>query len=144
MTRVYRKSVIDAPISRVWEMVRDFNSLPLWLPGVTESRIEDGKSSDEPGCVRNFQLASGDTLREQLLELDDEKRRCVYTILESPMALDDYVSEITLSEDAGGSRTLMEWSAGFRCAPDDEEGLVTVIGDNVFLAGMKSLGRLMI
>ncbi|MCA3017993.1 MAG: SRPBCC family protein, partial [Rhodocyclaceae bacterium] len=69
MARVYISSVIDAPVGRVWERVRDFNALPRWLPLVRESRIENGEPSDRVGCVRDFRLQNGDRLREQLLAL---------------------------------------------------------------------------
>ena len=62
MARVYISSVIDAPVARVWERVRDFNGLPRWLPLVRESRIENGEPSDRVGCVRDFRLQNGDRL----------------------------------------------------------------------------------
>ncbi|MFY8156784.1 MAG: SRPBCC family protein, partial [Rhabdaerophilum sp.] len=38
MARVYASSVINAPASRVWARVRDFNGLPNWHPAIAESR----------------------------------------------------------------------------------------------------------
>jgi hypothetical protein len=53
----------------VWAVLRDFNSHVHWHPVVSESHIEDGLASDQVGCVRNFRLADGAHLREQLLAL---------------------------------------------------------------------------
>ena len=39
MARVYVSSVIAAPASKVWERVRDFNSLPRWQPRIADSKI---------------------------------------------------------------------------------------------------------
>ena len=67
MIRVRRSAVIDAPIERVWAVLRDFNSHSAWHPAVGPSHIENGESRDQVGCVRNFVLKDGNHIREQLL-----------------------------------------------------------------------------
>ncbi|MEM7210996.1 MAG: SRPBCC family protein, partial [Pseudomonadota bacterium] len=84
MARVYVSSVINAPSSRVWDRVRDFNGLPRWHPRIRDSRIEDALPADKVGCIRNFNLQNGDNIREQLLGLSDYDMFCTYSILESP------------------------------------------------------------
>jgi uncharacterized protein YndB with AHSA1/START domain len=143
MARVYVSSVIDAPVARVWERVRDFNGLPRWLPAVRESRIENGEPSDRVGCVRDFRLQNGDRLREQLLALSDYEYFCTYCILESPMPLTGYVATLRLTPVTDGDRTFAEWSAEFDCAPEAAEELEKSIGQNVFLAGFTALKRQM-
>jgi uncharacterized protein YndB with AHSA1/START domain len=71
LAEVYVSSVIDAPAARVWEVVRDFNALPAWVPPVAESRIEEARASDQVGCVRAFRMKDGGRLRERLLALSD-------------------------------------------------------------------------
>ena len=39
--------------AHIWEIIRDFNNYPVWVGGAGESRIEDGKSGDAVGAVRN-------------------------------------------------------------------------------------------
>ena len=63
MAKVTVSSVIDAPVEDVWRVIRDFNGLPSWHPRMVESHIEDGLAADQVGCVRNFKLVSGATLR---------------------------------------------------------------------------------
>ena len=46
MIRVYTSSVIDASADTVWSRIRDFNGLPLWHPGIADSRIENGDAGD--------------------------------------------------------------------------------------------------
>ena len=92
MIKVYASSVIDAPADSVWARIRDFNGLPAWTPFVAESRIEGGQPSDRIGCVRNFRLKDGGMIREQLLTLSDYDYQCSYSILESPMGVDNYVA----------------------------------------------------
>ena len=143
MARVYVSSVIDAPVARVWERVRDFNGLPRWHPRIRDSRIENGEPSDRVGCIRDFHLQNGDRIREQLLGLSDYDYFCTYSILESPMALTDYIATLRLTPVTDGDRTFAEWSAEFDCAPDAAEDLVSDIGGNVFQAGFTALKRQM-
>lgn len=141
MARVYISSVIDAPVAKVWERVRDFNALPRWHPAIRDSRIENGEPSDRVGCVRDFHLQNGDRIREKLLGLSDYDYFCTYSILESPMPLTGYIATLRLTPVTDGDRTFAEWTAEFDCAPDAEEGLVTGIGTNVFQAGFNALKR---
>jgi hypothetical protein len=143
MARVYISAVIDAPVARVWEKVRDFNALPRWVPAVRESRIENGEPSDRVGCVRDFRLQNGDRLREQLLGLSDYDFFCTYSILESPMPLTNYVATLRFTPITDGDRAFAEWTAEFDCAPEAADDLVTNIGQNVFLAGLQALKRQM-
>jgi hypothetical protein len=141
MARVYVSSVINAPAAKVWERVRDFNGLPRWHPAIRESRIENGEPSDKVGCVRDFYLQNGDRLREQLLGLSDYDMFCTYSILESPMPLQNYIATLRLTPITDGDRTFAEWTAEFDCAPEAAEDLVSGIGGNVFQGGFESLKR---
>ena len=143
MPRVYISSVIDAPAARVWERIRDFNGLARWHPAIRDSRIENGEPSDRVGCVRDFHLQNGDRLREKLLGLSDYDMFCTYSIVESPMPLTDYVATLRLTPVTDGDRAFAEWTAEFECAEEEAEGLVTGIGQDVFLAGFSALKRQM-
>ncbi|NNE21108.1 MAG: SRPBCC family protein [Rhizobiales bacterium] len=141
MARVYVSSVIDAPAARVWERVRDFNALPRWHPRIADSQIENGEPSDKVGCIRNFRLQNGDQLREQLLALSDYDMFCTYAILDSPMALENYVATLRLTPVSDGDRCFIEWSAEFDCDPANEADLTSGIGGNVFQGGFDALKR---
>ena len=141
MARVYVSSVINAPAAKVWERVRDFNGLPRWHPAIRESRIENGEPSDKVGCVRDFYLQNGDRLREKLLGLSDYDMFCTYSILESPMPLQNYIATLRLTPITDGDRTFGEWTAEFDCAPEVADDLVSGIGGNVFQGGFESLKR---
>jgi hypothetical protein len=142
MIRVYTSSVIDAPADQVWGRVRDFNGLPDWTPFVAESRIEGGLPSDRVGCIRNFQLRDGGTIREQLLALSDFEYSCTYSILESPMGVENYVATLKLTPVTDGGRTFAEWSAEFDCAWGREHELAQSIGQGVFQAAFDTLKRI--
>ena len=141
MARVYISSVIAAPAARVWARVRDFNGMPGWHPAIAESRIENGEPADKVGCVRDFRLRNGDRLREKLLGLSDYDMFCTYSILDSPMAVENYVATLRLTPVTDGDRTFAEWSAEFDCAPEREQDLVATVGGGVFQGGFDALKR---
>jgi len=139
MAYVYTSSVIGAPADRVWGTVRDFNGLPDWHPAIAESRIEGAAPADQIGCVRAFRLHDGGALREKLLALSDYDYSCTYSILESPMGVENYVAKLKLTPVTDGSRTFVEWSAEFDCPPEREAELVQQIGQGVFQGGFDAL-----
>ena len=139
MPKVYTSSVIDAPADRIWSAVRDFNALPKWHPGIAESRIENGMPADRVGCVRNFTLQDGGNIREQLLALSDYDYSCSYSILVSPMGVENYIATMRLTPITDGNRTLAEWTAVFDCDPAREGALAEQIGSGVFQTGFDAL-----
>jgi NADPH:quinone reductase len=139
MVRVRRSTVIDAPIDAVWGILRDFNGHERWHPAVAKSLIEDGRRADEIGCVRRFRLAQGGELREQLLRLSDHEHSFTYCILESPIALIDYVATVHLKPVTDGARTFWEWSSSFRTPPGEEEELAKLVGEQIYEAGFDAI-----
>lgn len=143
MVKVYTSSVIDAPADRVWSVIRDFNALPKWHPAIADSRIEGGQPSDKVGCIRNFNLKSGGNIRERLLTLSDYDYTCTYSILVSPMGVENYIATLKLTPITDGNRTFAEWSAEFDCAPNRASELARMIGQDVFQAGFDALKQQM-
>jgi hypothetical protein len=137
--KVYTSSVIDASADAVWAHVRDFNGLPKWHPGIAESRIEQNWPADRVGCIRNFRLRDGGLIREQLLTLSDYDYQCTYSILESPMGVDNYIATLKLTPITDGNRTFAEWSAEFDTPSGQERRLADQIGQGVFQAGFDAL-----
>ena len=141
MVRIYVSSVIDAAADTVWSRIRDFNGLPLWHPGIADSRIENSEASDRVGCIRHFHTRDGGMIRERLLALSDYDYTQSYEILESPMGVDQYVATLKLTPVTDGDRCFAEWSAEFECAPGRERALTEQIGAGVFQGGFDALKR---
>lgn len=141
MVKVYTSSVIEAPADRVWSVIRDFNAMPKWHPGVAESRIEGNDPADKVGCIRNFTLKDGGRIRERLLGLSDYDYSCTYSILESPMGVSNYIATLKLTPVTDGNRSFAEWTAEFDCEPGREAWLAQFIGQNVFQGGFDALKR---
>lgn len=141
MVRVYVSSVIEASAETVWARIRDFNALPQWHPGTADSRIENGEPADKVGCVRHFHTRDGGMIRERLLALSDYDYSCTYSILESPMGVENYTATLKLTPVTDGAKTFAEWSAEFDCAEGRERELSESIGAGVFQAGFDALKR---
>lgn len=132
-------SVIDAPIEKVWARIRDFNGLPSWHPRMVESHIEDGKKATEIGCVRNFKVTSGATIRERLLAFSDNEHSVSYSIIETPQPISNHKATLTLRRVTDGDRTYAEWSATFDAPADQADAVAKGMGENVFQGGFNAL-----
>ena len=73
MTKVSYSTVFEQTADQVWAVIRDFNSYPVWVESVTESHIEDGKSGDAIGAIRNF-VEYGTSIRQRLVAHSDLDR----------------------------------------------------------------------
>src|SRR5262245_32014596 len=137
--RVIRSTVIDAPIDRVWAVVRDFNSHAAWHPIVAESAIEHGEPSDQIGCVRSFRLQDGNHVREQLLTLSDRDHVSTYCILEASLPMRRYVATVELRPVTDGNRTFWHWQSTFDAPRGRERELADLVGTDVYERGFEGL-----
>jgi hypothetical protein len=130
----YFSVVLDCPPEEVWEVVRDFNSYPTWVNGVSESHIEDGPPGTAVGAVRNFANA-GRLTRQRLIAHSDRKRFFTYAGCSPLMSKDgetirtigNYEGTLqlrTISEGPGaapgeGQRCFVAWSSQYECSEAD-------------------------
>jgi len=139
LQKVTRSTVIDAPIERVWAVLRDFNSHDQWHGVVDKSRIEGNERGDQVGCVRSFSLKDGNRIREQLLTLDDREHKSTYCIVESTVPLQRYVASVTLKPVTDGNRTFWLWESSFATPPGQERELREMVATGVYEAGFDNL-----
>lgn len=139
MPTITVSSVIDAPIEKVWARIRDFNGLPSWHPRMVTSQIEDGQPADEIGCIRNFQVATGATIREKLLAFSDADHSVSYSIIETPQPISNHKATLVLKKVTDGNRTFAEWTATFDAPAEEAEKVAEGMGANVFQGGFNAL-----
>jgi NADPH:quinone reductase len=139
MIKVVRSAVIDAPIERVWAILRDFNSHAAWHPVVAQSEIEHGEPADQVGCVRSFRLHDGHTIREQLLALSDRDHVSSYCILDASLPLHQYVATVQLKRVTDGDRTFWHWQSTFDAPRGREQELADLVGRGVYESGFEGL-----
>ena len=141
LQHVVCSTVIDAPIGRVWAVLRDFNSHDQWHDVVAESRIEGDERGDQVGCVRSFTLKDGNRIREQLLTLSDTDYKSTYCIVEATVPLLRYVATVTLKPVTDGDRTFWHWESTFATPPGRERELREMVARDVYEAGFANLRR---
>lgn len=129
MAKIYLSSVIDVPVQKVWTYIRDFNELPKWFPGLTDSKIEGGMRSDQVGCIRDFGLQTGGRVREQLLAVSDHDHTFTYKMLEGPIPVTNYLAHVRLLPVTDGDRTFAEYKVEFECAREQEKDLIAFLGN---------------
>jgi NADPH2:quinone reductase len=143
LTRVdiRRSTVIGAPVEAVWAVLRDFNGHQAWHSAVSTSAIENGETSDQVGCVRNFRLKDGSRIREQLLFLSDATRGFTYCILEAQAPLRNYVASMRLRPVTSDNACLVEWRASFEPPPRERARLERFVREEIMDAGLAGLRR---
>jgi len=136
---VYISDVIDAPIEKVWDIMRDYDDMPSYHPGIKKSIIENNLPSDQVGCVRRLTLGDDGFVREVLLCLDDRNYVFTYEIIEGTLPVRGYVAGVRLHRVTEGNRTFGEWWADFEVVGADRNTMIAQIGNNVFAAGFKGV-----
>ena len=139
MPKVVKSTIIDAPVDRVWEMLRDFNGHDRWHPAVATSAIERGQPSDKVGCVRRFRLKDGAELREQLLTLSDLEQIFSYCLLDTPVPLFNYVAHVRLLPVTDGDRTFWSWESRFDTRAGEEAQMTEMVSEQIYQAGFDAI-----
>src|SRR5256886_13813147 len=139
MTGSRRSAVIDAPIERVWAVLRDFNSHSAWHPGVGPSTIERGEAPDQVGCVRDFTLRDGNHIREQLLALSVRDHVSTYCILDAPLPMRNYIATVLLKRVTDGDHTFWHWESTFDVPSGRPREFEQHVGGQVYEASLSGL-----
>jgi hypothetical protein len=141
MIKAYSSTLIAVPVDQVWARVRDFNGLPNWHPAATDSRIEDGHTNGEVGCVRNFALTDGSgRIRETLLSISNPDRMLSYDMLPNgPLPFVNYVATMKFSAITDRNETFAEWWAEFDAGDGQADHWHKFVENDVFLGGFRAL-----
>jgi hypothetical protein len=139
MPKVVRSTILDAPVDRVWSVIRDFNGFDRWHPAVGSSTIERHYSPDKIGCIRRLKLKDGSELREQLLTLSDLEQTYSYCLLDTPIALFNYVAHVRLLPVTDGNRAFWQWESRYTTRPSEEQAMATLVGEEIYQAGFDAV-----
>ena len=140
METVFVSTVINAPMERVWKVVRDFNGLPAWMAGMKSSEIEGGGPAEQVGAIRRCVMDGGGMLRERLEVLSDAEFVITYSVLEGPLPVSNTRTTIRLRPVTDQYSTYAEWSSQFDTEPGAEKQGVEFL-TRVFNAGFRALKR---
>ena len=145
--RIAESIVIDAPPDAVWAVAGDFAHLDRWYPFIDASRLVLGRNR-EVGAIREIRRLNGTKVEEKLIEFDPWNYRLVYTYAEGMPLTSDYFATMQV-KDAGGGKSLVEWSARFKrlaywtdqAPAGQEDATLTKLLTNAYKAGLQNLKK---
>lgn len=104
MASIRNEIVIDASAERVWDALRDWGALHERLvPGFATDAQLDGED-------RVVTFFNGSVLRERLVDLDDNARRLVWSIVDPPYTHHNGSAQVLAD---GADRSVFVWIADF-------------------------------
>jgi len=107
MASIRKEIVVDTGIEPAWAALRRVGEPhTLFAPVLTAARMADD--------VRTVTFANGMTVHEQILDVDDERRRMAYVVLDAPGLTYHHAS--MQIEIAGPGRCAFVWITDFRPA----------------------------
>ena len=135
MTKVSMSTNIAVSATRLWDMIGGFHSISDWHPAIEKCEIEE----DGDVTLRRLSLAGGGELVERLEKSDGDERSYSYSILSSPLPIDNYKSTIRVLEDEDGN-VKVEWSSEFDCVDVPETEVVKIV-EGIYSAGLDNLKK---
>lgn len=125
-------ATIDIPASadQVWQLIGGFNTLPDWLPLITNSELSEG------GRVRTLQTADGGVIIERLQTFDHAARTYSYSIEQAPFPASDYLATIKVEAQGQGAR--VTWSGSFNAVGVSDEEVVALF-NGIYQGGLDAL-----
>jgi hypothetical protein len=104
MATITKKIQLGAAPTTAWDALRDY--------GAVHERVAPGfvVGSTVEGDDRIVTFASGAVARERLVSIDDDRRRLVYSVVESPLGFSHHQASVEIV-DTGVSGCRLVWTA---------------------------------
>ena len=136
MANVSMNATIAASAAEVWKIISDFNGLPKFVAAVVNSTMEGSGI----GAVRTLTLGDGGQILEKLESLDEPAQSLTYSIVTSPLPLENYLATVQV-KDLGGNQCEIVWSSTFdpKGAPEAEAKKVV---EGVYSLGFDGLKKM--
>lgn len=144
----HEEVTINAPATKVWSTVSNFNDLGAWHPAVKTTEIVSG-TNNKVGAERLLTLQDGGTIKEKLLAYSTKKHSFKYSIIEGVLPVSSYVSTVSVKAQ-GKDKTLVVWTGTFKrkdtaaipaAGQDDEAAVKTMT--SVYRGGLDNLKKIL-
>ncbi|NOY12924.1 MAG: SRPBCC family protein [Deltaproteobacteria bacterium] len=136
MTTVSMSTELHAPAADVWKIVSDFNGLTGFISAITESTTQ----GSGVGAVRTLILEDGTQIIERLENFDKEAKKFSYSIVSSPLPLEDYLATVRILE-INDQCCKLEWSSSFQPRGVPEAEAKDII-EGIYSMAFKGLQKL--
>ena len=132
MSKAEVTGTISAPLARVWAIAGSFTGLmdASGTPYTTEG--------EGIGMTRTLDVM-GSTITERLEELDEASHTTSYSIVASPLPVENYQAWIELTEADSGTTSIRWWSE-FEPKGADEDQIVALLV-SIYEGGIKSIQK---
>jgi hypothetical protein len=129
MASITRTTHLDVDAQTAWDALRDFGSPHTLFAGVLTGTEVDGND-------RVVTFTSGMVVRERLVDLDDDRRRFAYTVVDGPFT--HHHATMSIHETDGGGCEF-EWTSDL--LPGDVAPMVAELMDQGVRALADTLAR---
>jgi hypothetical protein len=130
--------LLDASFEQVWAVVRSFARVADWHPIAKASRLVAGRDG-QPGAERELTLASGGTVRERLVAIDETRRRMVYSMVTFPIPVTAQENVIQVDPADTPLQSQVTFSATFTPSPGQGEEEIRAINLAAFAVAAQGL-----
>lgn len=138
MPKPYASGIVPASADDVWALIRPFDGMPAWHPGIESSQLMQGQEG-MVGAVRRLVLGDGAVVVERLIVLDDEQRRFTYEFVENPFGVRRYVSSVQVADVTDTGQAFVQWWAEYDADGDVTDRLDALFRDDVYGTGIAAL-----
>ena len=136
MPKVTMSTPVAMNADALWQAMGSFAAIGNWHPMMEKVESEGEKK----GSMRTLQLIGGAKLVERLEEVSPTERLYRYSIIESPLPISNYFSEIRVKDNGDGTSTV-EWSSDFDVNTGNETDVVKTVQE-VYQAGLDNITKL--
>ncbi len=136
----FNSIVIDAPVGKVWETIKDFHDFS-WAPNViTKCEAVGDKSGTEVGAKRII----NEGIYETLVGFDENEYRFQYSIDDGPSPiskndLKNYLADVRLVPVTNENKTFVEWRSSWENLTDSDEA--TAFCNPIYAAVLEDLAK---
>ena len=136
MPKVTMSTPVAMNADKLWQAMGSFAAIGNWHPMMEKVDAEgENKGSDpHPATDRRGQVGRAAE------EVSPTERLYRYSILESPLPISDYFSEIRVKDNGDGTSTV-EWSSDFNVNTGNEKDVVKTVQE-VYQAGLDNISKL--
>ncbi|QMU60450.1 MAG: SRPBCC family protein [Gammaproteobacteria bacterium] len=132
---VEERVLVNAPAKTVWALIGGFQVLDRWHPAVLATTLLG--TGKDTGDIRVLALGDDVHIVEKLELYDETEMSFQYSILESPLPLENYHAVITVKSAADNEAEVI-WQSTFNAVGASNDEVKKTISD-IYLAGLNAL-----
>ncbi len=134
MSKINMSTEVAIGADELWKLIGGFNALPNWHPAIEKSEL------DESGKIRTLSITGGVTIKEELIEADDDERTYSYSIQHGALPVSNYKATIKVRQNEDGSTSTLDWSSEFEPVGSETDAVQTIQG--IYQAGFDNLRKM--